>query len=116
MKGLLFAIKYTPALGSTNSPIKWLPWTLSMEVKRPKREDDHSPPYSVKVKNACSYASTPQYGTMQTRSRFFFGLVTPCSGWIPNVSEENTASNFMVEEMGRNDRWLIEETISITSM
>jgi hypothetical protein len=33
-------------------------------VKRPVREADHSPPFSVEVKNEWSYTSTPQYGFM----------------------------------------------------
>jgi hypothetical protein len=33
----------------------------SLEVKRPEREADHSPPSSAEVKNAWSYTSTPQY-------------------------------------------------------
>jgi hypothetical protein len=32
---------------------------LSLEVKRPRREADYSPPSSAKVKNAWSYTSTP---------------------------------------------------------
>jgi hypothetical protein len=38
-----------------------VPGTLYMEVKRPGREDDHSPPSSAEVKNTWSYTSTPQY-------------------------------------------------------
>jgi hypothetical protein len=37
---------------------------LSLGVKRPGREADHSPSYSVEVKNAWSYTSTPQYTFM----------------------------------------------------
>jgi hypothetical protein len=33
-------------------------------VKRPGRESDHSPPSTAEVKNAWSYASTPQYVVM----------------------------------------------------
>jgi hypothetical protein len=42
-------------------PIQWVPRTLSLGVKRPGREADHSPPSSAEVKNAWSYTSTPQY-------------------------------------------------------
>jgi hypothetical protein len=35
-----------------------------VEVKRPGREADHSPPPSAEVKNAWSYISTPQYAFM----------------------------------------------------
>jgi hypothetical protein len=31
-------------------PIQWVPGTLSLGVKRPGREADHSPPYSAEVK------------------------------------------------------------------
>jgi hypothetical protein len=36
-------------------------WALSLGVKRPGREADHSPPSSAEVKNAWSYTSIPQY-------------------------------------------------------
>jgi hypothetical protein len=38
---------------------------LSLEVKRPVREADHSPPSSAEVNNAWSYTSTPQYAVME---------------------------------------------------
>jgi hypothetical protein len=38
-----------------------VPGVLSLGVKRPECEADHSPPSSVEVKNAWSYTSTPQY-------------------------------------------------------
>jgi hypothetical protein len=37
---------------------------LSLEVKQPEREADHSPPSSAEVKNAWSYISTPKYAFM----------------------------------------------------
>jgi hypothetical protein len=37
------------ALGSTQPPIKWVPGVLSLGVKRPGREADHSPPASAEV-------------------------------------------------------------------
>jgi hypothetical protein len=43
--------------GPTQPPIQWVPGTLSLGVKRPRREADHSPPSSAKVKNAWSYTS-----------------------------------------------------------
>jgi hypothetical protein len=42
-------------------PIQWAPGTLSPEVKRPGREDDHSLPTNAKVKKTWIYASTPPY-------------------------------------------------------
>jgi hypothetical protein len=40
---------------------KKMHWALSLWVKRPEREADHSSPSSIEVKNAWSYTSTPQY-------------------------------------------------------
>jgi hypothetical protein len=47
-----------PALGPTHPPIQWISWALSLEVKRPRREADDSPPSSAEVSNAWSYTST----------------------------------------------------------
>jgi hypothetical protein len=52
-------IAFTMALGPTQPPIQWVPGALSLGVKRPGREADHSPPSSAEVKNAWSYTSTP---------------------------------------------------------
>jgi hypothetical protein len=48
----LFITASRPALGSTQSPIQWVPNALSLGVKPPRREADHSPPSSAEVKNA----------------------------------------------------------------
>jgi hypothetical protein len=48
------------ALGPTY-PIQWLPGALSLVVKQPGRETDHSPPSNAEVKNAWNDTSTPQY-------------------------------------------------------
>jgi hypothetical protein len=43
--------------GPTQPPIQSVPGALSLGVKRPGREADHSPPSSAEVKNAWSYNS-----------------------------------------------------------
>jgi hypothetical protein len=48
-------------LEPTQPPIQRVPGVLSLAVKRPGREADHSPPPSAEVKNVWSYTSTPQY-------------------------------------------------------
>jgi hypothetical protein len=53
----LFTTVSRLALGPTQ-PIYWEPGALSLAVKRPERESDHSPPSSAEVKNAWSYTST----------------------------------------------------------
>jgi hypothetical protein len=47
------------ALGPTQPPIQRVPGALSLGVKRPGSEADHSPPSSAEVKNVWSYTSTP---------------------------------------------------------
>jgi hypothetical protein len=39
-----------PALRPTQPPIQWVPWALSLGVKRLVREANHSPPSSAEVK------------------------------------------------------------------
>jgi hypothetical protein len=60
----LFTTVSRPALGHTRPPIQWVPGTLSLGVKRPECEADHSPATSAEVKNAWSYTSTPKYAFM----------------------------------------------------
>jgi hypothetical protein len=52
------------ALGPTKPPIQWVPGTLSLGLRLPGREANHSPPSNVEVKNAWSYTSIPQYAFM----------------------------------------------------
>jgi len=39
-------------------PIQWVPGALSLGVKRPAREADHSPPSSAEIKNEWNCTST----------------------------------------------------------
>jgi len=48
-------------LGPTQLPIQWVPGSLSLEVKWPGHEADHSPPSSAEIKNVWSYTSIPPY-------------------------------------------------------
>jgi hypothetical protein len=48
-----------PAPRSTHPPIQWVLGDLSLGVKRPGREVDHSPPTSAEVKKMWIYTSTP---------------------------------------------------------
>jgi hypothetical protein len=54
------------ALGSTEPPIQWVPGggAISLGVKRPGREADHSPPASAEVKKMWIYTTTPPYAFM----------------------------------------------------
>jgi hypothetical protein len=55
----LYTTESRPALGPTQPLIQWVAVVLSLGVKRPGGEADHSPPSSVEVKNVWSYTSTP---------------------------------------------------------
>jgi hypothetical protein len=70
-----FTIASRTALGPTQPPIQWVPGALSLEVKRPGREADHSPPPSAEIKNVWSYTSSPQirlYGAVLTYPQGLF--------------------------------------------
>jgi hypothetical protein len=43
------------AVGPTQPPIQWVPRALSLGVKQPGHEADHSPPSNAEVKNEWSY-------------------------------------------------------------
>jgi len=81
----LFTTASRPALGPTQPPIQWVTGTLSLGVKRPGREGDHSPPSSAEIKNAWSYTSTPPYVFMvwylvkhRDNFTFTFSLLQSC--------------------------------------
>jgi hypothetical protein len=57
----LFTTASRTALGPTQPPILWVPVTLSLGVKRPDREADHSPPSSSGVKECVElYVHSPR--------------------------------------------------------
>jgi hypothetical protein len=47
----LFSTSSTSALGTTQTPVPWVPGALPQGVERPEREADHSPPYIAEVNN-----------------------------------------------------------------
>jgi hypothetical protein len=55
----LFATASRPALDPTQTPIQWVAGDLSLGVKRPGSEADHSPPFGSEVKNTWSYTPAP---------------------------------------------------------
>jgi hypothetical protein len=77
----LFTTASGTALGPTQPPIQWVTGAVSLGVKRPGREADHSPPSSAEIKNAWNYTSTPQYAFMvwclvKHRDNFTFTFTT----------------------------------------
>jgi hypothetical protein len=55
----LFTTASRTALGLTQPLIQWILGAPSLEVKRQRREANHSPHSSAEVKNVWSYTSTP---------------------------------------------------------
>jgi hypothetical protein len=60
----LFSVSSRPVLGPTQLHIQWELGALSLGVKRPGLEADHSPPISAEVKKMWIYTSTPPYAFM----------------------------------------------------
>jgi hypothetical protein len=60
----LFPTSSRPVLGPSQPPIQWVLGVLSLGVKRPAREADHSPPTSAEVKKTWISISTPPYAFM----------------------------------------------------
>jgi hypothetical protein len=79
---LLFTTVSRPALGPTQPLIQWVPATLSLGVKRPGREADHSPQSSAEFKNVWSYTSIPPirlHGVVLRRDNLAFIPFDLCS-------------------------------------
>jgi hypothetical protein len=74
------------ALGPTQPPIQWVPGALSLGVKWPGHEPDHSPQSSVKVKKWVELylpsPNTPSWRGAQLKHRdnFTFTFTSPLSG------------------------------------
>jgi len=49
-RDFFFATASRPTLVPTSPPIQWVPGALSLGIKQPGCEADHSPPPSAKVK------------------------------------------------------------------
>jgi hypothetical protein len=77
----LFTTASRPDLRPTQPPIQLLAGTLSLKVKRPGREADHSPPSSAEVNNAWTYTfPAPAYFHCVMRSlKKSTGTILPLS-------------------------------------
>jgi hypothetical protein len=94
----LFTSVFRPALGPTQPLIQWVTGALSLGVKRPGREADHSPPASAEVKNAWSYKihspNTPLWRGAQLKhgDKFTFYFFT-FSGLCFRIGHQEGARN-----------------------
>jgi hypothetical protein len=78
----LFTTAPRTALGPTEPPIQWVPRALSLEVKRPGREADHSPPSTAEVKELVELClqspNTPSWCGVQFEHRDNFTFTYMC--------------------------------------
>jgi hypothetical protein len=58
-KVFFYSTASRPILEPTPPPIQWVPWALSLEVKRRGHEADHS--HLLRGQEWWSYTSTPPY-------------------------------------------------------
>jgi hypothetical protein len=92
----LFATMSRTALGPTQPPIQWVPGALSLGVKLPGHETDHSPPSSAEVKEWVElYLQSPNMASwrraqLRHRDKFTFTsqikhkeiFITPLSTYL----------------------------------
>jgi hypothetical protein len=87
----LFATASRPVLGPTQTPIQWVPRALSLKVKRPGPEADHSPPSIAMVKECVELylhsLDTPSGGGAQLKHRdnFTFSTLRICCAYLPLI-------------------------------
>jgi hypothetical protein len=78
---LLFTTESRTALGPSQPPIQWVSWALSLVVKRPGREADHSPPSSAEVKECVELylhsPNAPPWRGAQLKHRDNFTFTLP---------------------------------------
>jgi hypothetical protein len=81
----LFTTASRTAMGPTQPPIQWVPKVLSLGVKRPGLEADHSPPSSAEVKESVElYLHSPSRPSwrgaqLSHRDNFTFTSTLPTS-------------------------------------
>jgi hypothetical protein len=64
-EGFLSRHRVQTGSGAHSAPIEWVPKALSLGVKRPGRESDHSPPSSAEVECMELYDHSPNTSSWQ---------------------------------------------------
>jgi len=52
IESFLFSTASRPALGPTQPPIQWVTGTISLGIRQPGNEADHSPPPNANITDA----------------------------------------------------------------
>jgi hypothetical protein len=100
----LFDIISRPALGPTQTPIQWVQGSLSLWIKRPGREADHSLPSSVEVKECVELhldTNKSSWRGVKYRDNFTFTFTFTRS----RVSSVSTALGYMLDNGGSRVRF-----------
>jgi hypothetical protein len=98
------------ALGPTQPPIQRVPGALSVGIKRPEREVDHSPPSSAEVECVELYLHFPKrfhgvvlsYAQGQVKSVRFVANVT-----VPTVNTQGGIPGFICKATNLSIRGLL---------
>jgi hypothetical protein len=105
---IFFTTASRPALGPTQPLIQWVPGVLSLGVKQPGHEADHSPPSSAEVKMFGAIPSFPQYTFMawcsvkaQGQLYFYLYLSLMSLSWYNMTWKKNLSriSTYKVEDI-----------------
>jgi hypothetical protein len=103
----LFTTASRMALGPTQPPIQWVPEALSLGVKRPGREADHSPPSSAEVKECVELylhsPNTPSWHGAQLRHRGIKDAQTQYVTVILSRQHEFNKTAARAKEMTKRD-------------
>jgi hypothetical protein len=108
----LFTTASILALGPTEPPIQWVAGALSLEIKRPEGEADHSPPSSIEVKNVWSYISTPSIrlhgAVLSLKHRDIFKIkvkLVPCLRYVYEVCWATGISCYQFKDFLQLQNW-----------
>jgi hypothetical protein len=95
----LFTTASRTALEPTQPPVQWVPGALSLEVKRPERETDHSPPSGAEVKECVELylhsPNMPSWRGAESQHREKFTLPLP---YTYNYIKYNLAFTTLAEK------------------
>jgi hypothetical protein len=77
VRPILICLYWISWLGHTQPLIQWVPGAVSLGMKLPRRETDHSPPSSDKLKSVGAMAALPHVSSLFTVYYFLKGLRKP---------------------------------------
>jgi hypothetical protein len=106
----LFTTAYRTALGPTQPSIQWVPGALSLGLKQPRREADHSPPFSAEVKEYVDLylhsSNTPPERGADFKNKSTGTNLTSASQIVPQTCASFAFKDVSkVSHVGSPDKW-----------